>query len=76
MNVKVLENGPVGRTLEIEVAKEKVGQAIEAALTQIGRSAKIPGFRQGKVPRAVIERSYGASARHEALENLVPEATL
>jgi len=76
MNVKVLENGPVGRTLEIEVPKDKVGQAIEAALQQIGRSAKVPGFRQGKVPRAVIERTYGASARHEALESLVPEATL
>jgi len=76
MNVKVLEQGQVGRILEIEVPKERVKKAMDDALNQYARSAKIPGFRQGKAPRAVIEKSFGAGARHEAIEHLVPQAIL
>jgi trigger factor len=36
-------------------------------------SAKLPGFRQGKAPIALIEKRYGKNAEAEAVEKIVPE---
>jgi trigger factor len=65
---------PTQVELEIPITSEEFDKAQDAAFRKLVRSAKIPGFRPGKVPRKIFESTYGTSAiLDEALEHLVPQ---
>ena len=58
MNVQ-LENLPnCITTMRVEVPADKVSQAREAIVREYAQHAKLPGFRPGKAPRAVVETKY------------------
>jgi trigger factor len=48
--------------VEVVVAPEDVARATEAAAARIGRDLKLPGFRKGKVPPAVVIGRVGREA--------------
>ncbi|NJL84719.1 MAG: trigger factor [Leptolyngbyaceae cyanobacterium SM1_1_3] len=61
--------------LEIEITAEMSKQAYEQVLRKFTRSANIPGFRKGKVPRQVLLQRFGqAQVKAAAIEELVQEA--
>lgn len=61
--------------LEVEVPHDRVDRAIQASFAHLGQRAKIPGFRPGKAPRAIVERYVSREAVYErALEALLSEA--
>ncbi len=65
---------PTQVELEIQISPEEFGKAQDAAFRKLVRSAKIPGFRPGKVPRKIFENTYGVGTiMDRALEDLVPE---
>jgi trigger factor len=45
--------------LEIEASVATLNQSMDAAFQKLSKSAKIPGFRKGKVPRSLFEKHYG-----------------
>jgi trigger factor len=45
--------------LEVEVDADRLARAADAAFSRHVRQARIPGFRPGKAPRAMYERTYG-----------------
>lgn len=59
------------RRLAVEVPAEEVSAEIERLYTQLGRSAKVPGFRPGRVPRPVLERLFGDRVRAEVFAKLI-----
>src|SRR5438132_12677466 len=52
-------------TLDVEVEADRVERATERAFQKHVQHAKIPGFRPGKAPRALYERTYGPVNRWE-----------
>jgi len=70
---EVVENSRVKLTVEVE--ESEIDRALDNVVVSIGRSARIPGFRPGKVPRKVLEaRMGGATAlRAEALREALPD---
>ena len=46
-------------TLDVEVEAARLARAADAAFAKHVQHAKIPGFRPGKAPRAMYERTYG-----------------
>jgi trigger factor len=65
---------PTQVELEISISPEEFSAATDAAFKQLSRSAKVPGFRPGKVPRKIFEQQYGTERIVDrALEELVPE---
>ncbi len=74
MKVDLKEPKSWQRVFEFEVPGEQVRQAMEDLYREYGLKAKIPGFRPGKVPRAMLEARYGKGIEAEAIEKLVPES--
>ena len=61
--------------LTIEVSAEEFEQAMEKAYQRSKHKISIPGFRKGKVSRAVIEKMYGPASFYEDAANLlIPDA--
>ncbi|OEU50288.1 MAG: trigger factor [Desulfuromonadales bacterium C00003096] len=74
MNVKVEDISSVKKQLSFEVPAGRVDEEIESAYKKLAKTAKIKGFRQGKVPRPVLERHYAASVESQVLERLVSDS--
>lgn len=61
-------------TLSVEVDADRVRAATDRVFRRRVREAKIPGFRPGKAPRAIYERTYGTEHLwHEAAEDVIDE---
>ena len=62
------------RRLSLSVSIAEVGQQVERRLREMARTVRMPGFRPGKVPMKMIERSYGAQIQGEVLSDAVSKA--
>ena len=71
MNIKVEDVSSIKKKLIFEVAPEKVDKEIGRAYKKIGKTAKVKGFRAGKVPESVLEKYYGAQMEQEVLTRLI-----
>ncbi|MFC2035850.1 trigger factor [Chloroflexota bacterium] len=61
--------------LRIEMEPTEVEESLEKSYQRLVKKAKVPGFRKGKSPRAVLERYIGKeSLLEDALNNLLPQA--
>ena len=60
--------------LRVEVPAAEFEQAVDAAFRKLAREVRVPGFRPGKAPRALLEARLGSDvAREQALRDSVPE---
>lgn len=55
------------RRLNAFIPQQEIRGQVAARLKNIGRTAKIAGFRPGKVPAKILEQHYGAQAHQEAV---------
>jgi len=61
--------------LTIEVDAEKVNQGLDAAFKKVVTKVNVPGFRKGKMPRAMFEKRFGVEALYQdAIDILLPDA--
>ena len=75
MSVKVEKLEKNMAKLTIEVPAEELEKATEAAYQKNKNSISVPGFRKGKVPKAMIEKMYGKGVfLEEAANSLIPDA--
>lgn len=59
--------------LRVEVGEDALQPAIDAAYKRYSREIRVPGFRKGKVPRALIDSHLGPGAvRAQAIEDALP----
>ncbi len=61
-------------SLDIRIPDDDVEEFRKQALNEVRQEVDEPGFRQGKVPAALIEKKYGQAVRQQLAEKLVPEA--
>ena len=71
MPFKVEDVSSVKKTLHIEIPQEEVVQELDKAYNQLKKSAKVKGFRPGKVPRAVLERMFKKDVHADVSSRLI-----
>ncbi len=71
MQVTVNEVGGLTKKLKIVLPKEEVTKELDAGFRKVKNDARIKGFRRGKVPRHILEQTYGQQVRAEVAEKLV-----
>jgi trigger factor len=73
MDVKVEEVNALTRKVTITLPADQVKGRIDKAYAKLQKEAKMKGFRRGKVPRSVIEKTYKPQVEAEIGEELVQE---
>lgn len=61
----------VSRRLNVSVPTSRINEQFEARLKRTAKSAKINGFRPGKVPLNVVRREYGAGIYQEVVNDVI-----
>jgi trigger factor len=73
MQVSVENTGNLERRITFRVPTERLDTQVGGRLREIARTARIKGFRPGKVPAKVIEQRFGQQVRAEILDGLLRE---
>ncbi len=59
MNTDIREGDQSTIVLEVHITDKELQNAINEGVRHLARRTRVPGFRPGKAPRAMIERAYG-----------------
>jgi len=73
MKVAVEEIEGCKRRLAVEAPADVVRQEWERAYGRVQKQARLPGFRRGHVPRALVKVHFADDVRREVAEHLIPD---
>ncbi len=71
MQVSVEATKGLERKMTVEVPAERVESEIDSRLSRLSRTAKVKGFRPGKVPMGVIRQQFGPQVREEVVQDVL-----
>ena len=74
MRASAEEISPIKKKISIEIPEDQVGQEVDSFYKELGRTAKIKGFRPGKVPRNILERYFKDYVKAEVVRKLIEES--
>jgi trigger factor len=63
------------KDFKVTVDAADIEAMIDSRLTEVGADARIPGFRPGKAPVAILKQRYGQAVRGEILEATLRDRT-
>jgi len=71
MDVTVEDISSTKKKLHIEVPREEVAKELDTAYEHLRKNAQIKGYRQGKIPRSVLERKFQKDVHADVTQTLV-----
>ena len=74
MQVTVESTGTLERRMRVELPAERIEKEVDSRLKKVGKTAKIKGFRPGKIPPKVVRQRYGVQIRQEVLSDLMGQS--
>lgn len=72
MKTELTEISETQKHLSFEVPSDTVSTEIQRVAQDYGRKARVPGFRQGKVPTTVIKQRYKDQILYDVANDLIP----
>lgn len=63
------------REYTVTVPANDIAQLVDARLAEVGQTVRLPGFRPGKAPTALIKQRYGQSVEGEVLEKTIGDTS-
>lgn len=73
MNITVEEISSIKKKVNVEIPDDQVTKEVESFYQQVGKQAKIKGFRPGKIPRGILERHFKDHVKSEVIQKLIQE---
>ena len=61
------------REISVEIPADVVNKQQTAVLQEYAKSARVPGFRKGKVPASVVRNRFAGEINSDVMESLVPQ---
>lgn len=74
MQVSLVSTNGLERRLEVTVPGELVSSRVDQRLKDLARTARLKGFRPGKVPMAVVRKQFGGQVHSEAVTDLMQKS--
>ena len=74
MKTEFVDVNDTRKRLAVEIPSAEVDAAIARLTREYGKSAKLPGFRPGKVPPKVVRQRYRSQILHDVAHTLIPRA--
>src|SRR6266576_2308206 len=74
IQIKKTGEEPGAASLAVTVPVEQVQEAEARATSVYQRRARLPGFRKGKAPAALVKRQFAEDIRQQTLEELIRES--
>jgi trigger factor len=71
LDVSVEAKAGLERAMTVRVPSQEIEQQITLRLTKVGRTARLKGFRPGKVPQKVLRQHYGGQVRQEVVSDVI-----
>ncbi len=71
LDISVENPGGLERRVTIKVPQAEIEREVAARLSKVGRTAKLKGFRPGKIPAKVVRQRFGGQVRQEVLSNVI-----
>ena len=71
MQVSVETTSQIERRITVQVPAAEVDEAVAARLQDTAKRVRLNGFRQGKIPMAVVRQRYGQDVRNEVVSELM-----
>ncbi|MBU6420809.1 MAG: trigger factor [Gammaproteobacteria bacterium] len=71
MQVSIETTAGLERRMKVQVPAERVEREVEQRLRNLGKRAKLNGFRPGKIPFDVVKKRFGGEVRQEVLSDLL-----
>jgi len=69
--IKMEDLSTVNKKLSFEIPWADVKEELEAVYRDIGKKAKLKGFRPGKAPRKVLEQFFKEQAENDTITNII-----
>ncbi|MBZ5487770.1 trigger factor [Halomonas aquamarina] len=73
MQVSVETTSQIERRITIQVPAAEIDEAVSTRLKDTAKNVRLNGFRQGRVPMAVVRQRYGDSVRSEVVGEVMRE---
>lgn len=75
MQITETRNDGLKREYKVVVSAQDIKSKVDDRLAELGRTARLPGFRPGKVPMPVLKKRYGPAVLGEVLERAVSDSS-
>ncbi len=73
MKVTTEADGPCRQIMQVDIPADAVQSSFDTVTEKFMREARLPGFRPGRAPRAMVERSYAKAIAEQVSDQLLPE---
>jgi len=71
LDVSVEAKAGLERSVVVRVPNDEIEQQVTQRLARVGKTARLKGFRPGKVPAKVLRQHYGGQVRQEVVSDVI-----
>src|SRR4030043_35715 len=73
MKTSIKEISSIKKKVSIEISEDQVIREVDSFYKDLGKKAKIKGFRPGKVPRDILKRYFKDYVKTEIIQKLIQD---
>ena len=73
MKIEIEDIDSCNKKIKFEIPHQEYDTKLKQYYQKLGQQVKVPGFRKGKVPVAMLEKQFGQDVKKEVLSNLISD---
>jgi len=73
MKIEIEDVDSCNKKIKFEIPHQEYDKKLKQYYQKLGQQVKVPGFRKGKVPIALLEKQFGPDVKKEVLSNLISD---